>query len=110
MPILGSNNVYRAYAENCAHVLCSECLGENAPESGDNGNVAPRCPLCFPVGATIATAEVECRYSSGDGEHGDYFRPQGHSSKMAALISDVREDLWGTKRQVLVNRLRNLTT
>ena len=109
MPILGSNNVYRANTENCAHVLCSECLEENVPESGDNGNADQRCPLCFPIGAPLATTEVEYRYSKGEGEHGDYFRPQGHSSKMTALISDVREDLWRTKRQVLVKRLRNLT-
>jgi hypothetical protein len=100
MPILGSNNVHRTYAENCGHVLCSECLDENAQDSGEKGNAAPRCPLCFAVGAPTAAAAVECSYSSKDGPHDDYFRPQGHSSKVTALMSDVRENLWENKRQV----------
>lgn len=114
MPILGSNNVYRTYTENCAHVLCSECLDENAQNSDDEGKVAPKCPLCSSVGVPVAGPEFECKYSSRDGQPDDYFRPQGHSSKMTALISDVRENVWETKRQVVVEKnlaspMNNLT-
>lgn len=101
MPILGSSNVHRTYADNCAHVLCSECLEESAQGTGEEeGNTAPRCPLCFHLGTSMATTAVECGNSSNDGPHDGYFNLQGHSSKMAALISDVREGLWENKRQV----------
>jgi hypothetical protein len=101
MPILGSNKVRQAYTDNCAHVLCSECLEESTQDSGEKGNATLRCPLCLSVGEPMAAAAAECGHSGRDGPHDDYFRPQGHSSKVTALMSDVRENLWANKRQVL---------
>jgi SWI/SNF-related matrix-associated actin-dependent regulator of chromatin subfamily A3 len=97
MPILSTNRVYRTYAEHCAHVLCLECLDEKAQEdSGEEGSVVSRCPLCCPPGVLRTAAEVDSRQEQQD----EYFLPQGHSSKMAALMSDVQQGLWETKRQV----------
>jgi SWI/SNF-related matrix-associated actin-dependent regulator of chromatin subfamily A3 len=97
MPILGLNRVYRTYAEHCAHTLCLECLGEKVyADNAGEGSVLSRCPLCYPPGACRATTEV-----GGIGQEGqqdNYFHSQGHSSKMAALISDVQQDLQQTKR------------
>jgi len=104
MPILGSNNIYRAYAQNCAHVLCSECLDEHAQDSQNGEVVSPRCPLCFPDSVPAAMADGGFEDSGRDGEHDNYFCSQGHSSKMAALISDIRENLRETKRLVLPKR------
>ena len=106
MPILGSNNVYRTYTENCAHVLCSECLDENEEESEEKGDWPLRCPLCFPIGGPLPATKVE--YSSREGRNDNYFCPQGHSSKIAALIKDVLENLWESKRQVLSVCFKNI--
>lgn len=106
MPILGSNNVYRTYTENCAHVLCSECLDENEEEGEEKGDWPLRCPLCFPIGGPLPATKVE--YSSREGRNDNYFCPQGHSSKIAALIKDVLENLWESKRQVLSVCFKNI--
>jgi SWI/SNF-related matrix-associated actin-dependent regulator of chromatin subfamily A3 len=109
MPILGFNNVHKTYADKCAHVLCSECWDENAEHSGGEGSTAPRCPLCFPIGAPASADAVEYSYSNEDGLHDNYFRSEGHSSKIAALMSDVREGLWENKRQVYSSNIMVLS-
>lgn len=97
MPLLGSQNVYRTYAGNCAHVLCSECLDENDQISSGNIDEASKCPLCAISGVPITVARPA---SAAEDEKDSYLRLEGQSSKMSALISDIREDLWNTKRQV----------
>jgi SWI/SNF-related matrix-associated actin-dependent regulator of chromatin subfamily A3 len=91
MPILGSNNVYRTYAGNCAHVLCSECLDVSEQITGDIGDKITKCPLCVVSGAPG---------TSNEDRNNSYLREEGYSSKMSALVSDIREDLWKTKRSV----------
>lgn len=91
MPILGSNNIYRRYAENCAHILCSECLVEVEEEGGLGENEIARCPLCTLSGVSSPST---IHHSKGD----TYLLSEGRSSKMEALINDIREDLWKTKR------------
>jgi SWI/SNF-related matrix-associated actin-dependent regulator of chromatin subfamily A3 len=98
LPIFGTNRVYPTYAQHCAHVLCLECLGENASaENADEGGVVSRCPLCYPPGVLRATG-IEGTYMGQEGKQENYLNPQGYSSKMAALISDVQQDLERTKR------------
>jgi SWI/SNF-related matrix-associated actin-dependent regulator of chromatin subfamily A3 len=100
MPILGSNRVHRKYAENCAHVLCEECLEENTRESQKLRDQLTQCPLCLPLGHAAAVVQVEDTYSKKGGVVDDYFRPSGHSSKMTALITDVKNGLMENKRSV----------
>lgn len=89
MPILGSNNVYRTYKGSCAHVFCSECLDENEQKSNAEHQML-KCPLCAISGVPLGV---------GPEDHNDsYLRMEGHSSKMTALIEDVKQDLWKTKR------------
>jgi len=90
MPMLGSNNVYRPYAQNCAHILCSDCLEENEIDEEITG-----CPLCVISGVPITSAGPR-PWASDRSE--SYLRQEGHSSKMTALITDIRQDLWATKR------------
>lgn len=102
MPILGTNRVYRTYAEHCAHVLCLECLDEKAQEDGDDECGAPsKCPLCDAAGIAKVATKVSENLAALEERQDNYFRSEGHSSKMAALISDVRRDLQMTKRQVI---------
>jgi SWI/SNF-related matrix-associated actin-dependent regulator of chromatin subfamily A3 len=99
MPIMGTNRVYRTYAEHCAHVLCFEFLDEKAQEnSDDEGRVVSQCPLCHSSSFLQSEAEVDGICNGQTERQDDYFRPQGQSSKMAALMSDVRKDLQQTKR------------
>lgn len=101
MPILGTNHVYRTYAENCAHVLCLECLDERVQEHGpDQGNVVSRCPLCHPHSFPWTLDKADSDLAGQQEQQNDNFVSFGHSSKMAALISDVKHELGNTKRQV----------
>jgi SWI/SNF-related matrix-associated actin-dependent regulator of chromatin subfamily A3 len=98
LPILGANRVYRTYAQNCAHDFCFECLGEKAStDNADESGIVPRCPVCYPPGVP-QVAGAERRYMGQEGKQENYLNPQGYSSKMAALISDVQQDLEQTKR------------
>jgi len=98
LPILGTNRLYRTYAQHCAHVLCLECLGEKtSADSADEGGVVSQCPLCYPP-AVLRASRVEGTYMGQEGKQEKYLDPQGYSSKMAALISDVQQDLEKTKR------------
>ncbi|KAH7333142.1 putative helicase [Rhexocercosporidium sp. MPI-PUGE-AT-0058] len=90
MPLLGSNNVYRKGNEGCRHVLCSECLSEDEERTGDTH----RCPLC----ATTGVFKTSKSSRSGLGETDDsYLKQDGFSTKMVALIQDIKQDLWSTK-------------
>lgn len=95
MPMLGSNNVYRQYAGSCTHVLCSECLDDS--EKSDNEVTA--CPLCAMSGVPLTSYGP--RTGVGEG-HDTYLQQKGYSSKMTALISDIREDIWEKKRYVRI--------
>lgn len=67
----------------CTHALCSECQ----EEGGD------RCPLCDLAkpqrssGPNGRDHEVNATLHEREG----YFRPSGHSSKLAALTQDLRD-------------------
>jgi SWI/SNF-related matrix-associated actin-dependent regulator of chromatin subfamily A3 len=98
MPILGTNRVYRSYPERCAHILCLECLDEQIEENAVEGGVVLRCPLCNPVDVTQTVANFDYGTTQQVEEQDDYFRPHGYSSKVTALVADVQEDLWQTKR------------
>lgn len=113
MPVLGSNRIYRIFVEDCVHVLCSECLEDS---SGTVDEVGQRhCPLCMRTGtirkATLpigiynsVTTEmrryVEVSQANNNSEEDDdhYFDwHTGYSSKMEALMRDLREGLNSTK-------------
>jgi SWI/SNF-related matrix-associated actin-dependent regulator of chromatin subfamily A3 len=95
LPILGTSRVYRGRFDQCAHVLCSECLDE---EASCEGGVVSRCPLCYSNEFAQTAKEFDSAYPRREETRDDYFRPQGYSSKMEALIADIQEDLWDTKR------------
>jgi SNF2 family DNA or RNA helicase len=55
------------------------------------------CPLCIISGVPITAAGPRPWASD---RPDSYLRQEGHSSKMNALIKDIRKDLWGKKRYV----------
>lgn len=100
MPVLETNNIYRTDNTHCGHMICPECLGDGIMQSHGPDIPSAICPLCLPGGNLHLTGKPRNR--TGNGEHRDepYFRPQGHSSKMDALMNDVRQDLDTTKRYI----------
>jgi len=109
-PILGSNRMHNEFAEKCSHILCSECLEDCGGEN------ITHCPLCRRFTRAKDLTESSSPHDS-DGDQDilmedaadqstaqskrrddGYFNAQGHSTKMEALVSDVKEDLHTTKR------------
>lgn len=115
--VLGSNRIHNTFLEQCSHVLCSDCLedSENSYGSVVSGR---HCPLCERLGRIPRMAKLsKCVDDSLPGNHerqpessdnlaeevdDGYFQSNGFSSKMEALIRDVRHDLWSTKRYCCV--------
>lgn len=116
MPFQGSTWYEGMFEDQCAHVLCSECIEQSmAP-----GHVSRtrRCPVCMRwnkqavsqytqprgPGSEEAAGIAETNFSTGMAsvEHDQeyYFNKDGYSTKMKKLIEDVSVDLWTTKRRV----------
>lgn len=110
MPVLGSNKVYNEFVEKCSHVLCLECLEEAATANGSNFG-RKHCPLCKVFHGETADVEMvnssqEPRGDDGELDDAHYFRNGGYSTKMNALITDVKKDLETTKRYIRPSLLR----
>ncbi|KAK2034132.1 SNF2 family domain-containing protein [Colletotrichum zoysiae] len=125
MPILGSSRLRNGAEEQCAHVLCSECLDES--DMSAPGSRTRHCPVCenwmrtaaksrySPTAAGAAAGSPQIRVDGPAASRGDvamadapartsadkddelYFNQDGYSTKMDALIRDVKEDIWTTK-------------
>lgn len=95
LPILGSNNLYRTYKGSCAHVICRECLNQDEKICDVAFDTNTECPLCAVSGVHTSVTRPE---ALGRDQNDSYLRQEGHSTKMVALISDIQEDLWQTKR------------
>ncbi|KAH7348114.1 SNF2 family N-terminal domain-containing protein [Pyrenochaeta sp. MPI-SDFR-AT-0127] len=100
MPLVNTGSTFRRYTEHCRHVLCSECL-EQSMTSGQE-NYPSNCPLC----STLWTAPVQTPSTDHTLQEDMYFRAEGRSSKMEALMRDVMTDISITKRSVMRNHGR----
>lgn len=100
--LLNANRAYQRVGGNCAHVLCSDCLEESEELNEGAGDEVMSCPLCALSGAHVPGSRQGTR--TGDNDDG-YLRPEGHSSKIEALVSDIKEDLWKSKRFVIFDAL-----
>ncbi|CZR69567.1 related to helicase-like transcription factor protein [Phialocephala subalpina] len=110
MPILGSSRLSKGFREQCAHVLCSECIEESSTPGA--GAQTQCCPVCVRwltharvEGGVDAVRDVAMRDAPAkkaiEDDDNYYFNAEGHSTKMRALIEDVGKDLSTTKRQHL---------
>ncbi|RYO92417.1 hypothetical protein DL762_001697 [Monosporascus cannonballus] len=110
MPILGSSRLGNGFREQCAHVLCSECIEESSTPGA--GAQTQHCPVCVrwrtyarveagvDAAGDLAMPDAPVKKGIEDDDN-YYFNAEGHSTKMRALIEDVNKDLWTTKRQHL---------
>ncbi|KAL2681200.1 hypothetical protein Neosp_008807 [[Neocosmospora] mangrovei] len=109
MPILGSNWAEGGrFKDHCAHVLCSECIEESTWAGSE---VPPdRCPVCFRwsqpkrqaggADQDVEMSDAPVKKLSVEDDHKHYFNHAGVSTKMRAIIEDVRVDLQTTKRHL----------
>ncbi|EEU41409.1 uncharacterized protein NECHADRAFT_122747 [Fusarium vanettenii 77-13-4] len=106
MPILGSNWADGGgFTDHCAHVLCSECIDEST--WAGSGVPAGRCPVCVRwsqpsrhasgTDQDVEMTDAPVKKSSAEDDHEHYFNNTGISTKMRAIIEDVRVDLGTTK-------------
>ncbi|KAK1755503.1 SNF2 family N-terminal domain-containing protein [Echria macrotheca] len=92
-PILGSSQVQSRF--DCKkHSLCLECLEDCIDMH--------QCPLCQRFKKTtdgeMRNGEAEtARNGDRNQHHKDYFNPTGTSTKMKALMKDVKKELYTTK-------------
>ncbi|KXJ92571.1 SNF2 family N-terminal domain-domain-containing protein [Microdochium bolleyi] len=106
---------HRHYPE-CGHFLCSDCR-DDYNETGDLDHADRICPLCRievqphphhqsvvagPRVVPLFQIEEETQRRSENASHNDsraenYFNDTGHSTKMMALMQDVKQDLYTTK-------------
>ncbi|KAL6886290.1 SNF2 family N-terminal domain-containing protein [Trichoderma longibrachiatum] len=105
MPVLGSSRMGNGFYEQCAHVVCSECIEQSHTRS--EVGEAQHCPVCI---RWLRHAMVESGGTANDDslqkdatkkkkkdDDAYYFSNEGHSTKMEAIIQDVKVDLDKTK-------------
>lgn len=106
MAMFCAGSMYKLYTEHCRHVLCIECIEESRPSAQgikeETEDAMPKdCPLCSTVWGSMSNgAASRLQNSQQPADEENYFRPEGRSSKMEVLITDVLADLWSTKRLV----------
>jgi SWI/SNF-related matrix-associated actin-dependent regulator of chromatin subfamily A3 len=96
MSVLDAGTMYRRFTEHCRHVLCLDCIEESMPIVVDNA--IPECPLCAHLHRAPKQANPADVVDASEEDH--YFRPQGTSSKMEALMTDVQANVYASKRYV----------
>ena len=97
LPITSTNSTYGRYY-SCRHVCCLECLEQSADgEDVDAELRASRCPVCESRNMHTRKKKQIEQGSAAQG-NSDYFRANGFSTKLQALVKDVLQDLWSSKR------------
>jgi hypothetical protein len=90
--------------DNCDHFFCSSCLEDLEPVEGPSGSIP--CPVCTnkDTARPLQTGNMPARSSNGKGyrreawDMGAYFKDVGYSTKMRALVQDVKQGLNDMKR------------
>ncbi|KAH8880490.1 hypothetical protein GQ53DRAFT_891050 [Thozetella sp. PMI_491] len=109
-PVLGLMGRYR-FVEQCPHTICQECLEQSVPDHRSDTPV--HCPLCarlrreFEPTASrpgneedieMGDAEEPAMITDGKQHISEaYFKGEGFSSKMKALIDDIKKGMVDSK-------------
>ncbi|KAL2808194.1 SNF2 family N-terminal domain-containing protein [Aspergillus granulosus] len=75
------------YVENCKHILCENCSKGGIISRGPGADGRLHCPVCESLG----------RSSDREATQDNYLLGEGYSSKMQALVKDVKKDLESRK-------------
>lgn len=92
LPIIGPSSTSR-FVEGCKHIFCDDC------SQVTNGLQERRhCPLCSSLDG-ISGSESTCDETEGNDD--GVLQPNGFSSKINMLVSDVQNSLDTTKRYLV---------
>ena len=97
LSLLDKDTVHETYMKKCTHVLCSDCKEIAVSQEANNSLAADDCPLCVAADAGAKRANRDSLAPSYEASE-NYFRQDGHSSKMNALVEDVKKGLEQSKR------------
>ncbi|CAF3557385.1 unnamed protein product [Fusarium graminearum] len=104
MPVLGHDWSKKMFEDGCSHVLCTKCIEDS--QFSELKISQRRCPVCVrwyqapsPAGDEEdgTSRRKRKRNATTKDDHEHYFNAEGHSTKIRALVEDVRKDLWTTK-------------
>ena len=100
MPLLATNCASRQ-SGLCRHILCNECITQLTEDPSTSPSAsAPKCPYCESIGKVGRSGFGERRPELPKGSEMPHFDVAGYSSKMQALMDDIKERLSETKRCV----------
>ena len=96
--VLATNVAASHESQSCTHTLCEECQGQ-LPGLECGTPSSQLCLLCTSstLGRSITRDQLSTPFSRPAGL---FLHEDGVSSKMCALLNDVIEDLWSSKRLV----------
>lgn len=99
LPVTSTNSVISP-STTCNHVCCLECLEQSVDVDEDDFNLQlSKCPVC-------ASQNISSTLKRRPGQHSglqlsaDYFRQNGMSTKLDALMADLRKGITPSKRYV----------
>jgi hypothetical protein len=83
----------------CRHKLCQECILQNRDDSSlPVGVFTASCPLCNKTIEQGNDSEVQDSSSQSESDSEGYFKTEGFSSKVDALMEDLQQKSSGVKR------------
>lgn len=89
----------KSYSHACGHKLCQDCIFQSRDDTtSQSRGVATPCPLCHTmVGQETGLKPQESSARTEDNGEA-YFNKAGFSSKIDALLKDLRQNSMDTKR------------
>lgn len=95
--ILATNSTARRKLPSCTHIICHDCLSQ-ASEEASTPDSTPACPCCTNHESSIWTQDSLPMIGSRSKKSS--LLSTGYSSKMEALVTDMKDRLDSTKRCV----------
>ena len=99
LPIGDCGTTYHSWTASCSHAVCNECMMHLLPSDDPDGVLdAQICPICIRSGVDQTHRSKQTVEMQKQEER--FFRHTGFSTKMNALVEDLRGGLWSSKRSV----------
>ncbi|RGP79329.1 hypothetical protein FLONG3_2558 [Fusarium longipes] len=103
MPVLGHDWSKNMFEDGCSHVLCTKCIQDS--QFSELQSSQRRCPVCVRWYQAPSSSKDDDgtsnrkrkRNAVTNDDHEHYFNTEGYSTKIQAVVEDVKKDLWTTK-------------
>ncbi|PMD28760.1 hypothetical protein L207DRAFT_505056 [Hyaloscypha variabilis F] len=87
----------KSYSHPCGHKLCQECVLQNHDDEFLSKEWAKPCPLCNSKVGKETGSEIEGLSPGAENNDDAYFNKTGVSSKIDALLKDLKQNPMDTK-------------